>query len=172
MAITDKYSFTEIPIGTSGWATTYDANMSLVESSLHTRLRVTLGETISLYDVLYINSDGKAYKASTSTFPRPAIGMAVEAGVVDDVINIQRVGKITNPAWDFKYLGWAVYLSATAGGVTQVESSETQVIGIAYDAHTILLRFAYAVAIAATTTTSSTYSTSSSSSSTTSTVVP
>ena len=169
MAITDKYGFTEIPVGTSAWATTYDANMVLVENHLHTHLRLTLGETVSQYDVLYLNASGKACKASTATFPRPAIGMAVEDGVAEDVINAQRVGKITNPSWDFRYLGWAVYLSATAGGVTQVEGSDTQVIGIAYDANTILLRFGYAVAVAATTTTTTSSSTTSTTHTTTTT---
>lgn len=94
------------------------------------------GETIAVGDVLYVDSDGKAYKAdATDNTKSPALFLAIDAGVLDDNPRVLQIGLMDfttlSPSWT---PGGLVYL-AVGGGFTQTPPSSAgnvvQIVGIA-----------------------------------------
>lgn len=83
-------------------------------------ISVTYGESISKGDVVYISTDGKAYKADNSTLETAiALGVATVDGVLDDVRVITKAGEVDG------YTGLTVgakYYLGTDGGVVQRDS--------------------------------------------------
>ena len=96
---TDIYEWDVADIGTTGWNAIYKAFTESVDSLLMTYLKVTLGEDVSKGDALYIQSNGKWYKALADGTRGPAQGFAIEAGVADASIRIQRCGELTVAGW-------------------------------------------------------------------------
>lgn len=105
------------------------------------------GDIISLNDftthnfgeLVYLASDGKAYKAdASSTATLPAVAM-----VADDSAHSYFLlrGYIRNDDWDTLTIGKEVWASTTAGGITQVKPTgageSVQSVGFAVGAKTI-----------------------------------
>jgi hypothetical protein len=133
MGETDKYDLEEAAVGTGGWNAIMTSNMQKVDSHMHTRILVLLGEAVTGYEALYQNpADSKWYKAQADGTKQPARCFAVEAGSADQTIRGQRIGRLTNTGvWSFTP-GKNVYLSdISAGGVTQARrgGSNSQCLG-------------------------------------------
>jgi hypothetical protein len=159
MAITDKYGFETISYSNTGWNGLLTTFIQKVEAYLWSRLYEQLGEPVSAGDALYLDTDGKMYQAQANGTKMPMLGIAVEAGVANDYIRIQRAGKIVNTGWSLT-TGGKVWLSTfTAGAITQVEPNAgyIQLIGMAMSPTVILLtgdiRTEYSGTSATTTTT-------------------
>ncbi len=75
MSTTELYDLETIEYSTTGWNGIVTANMQKMEAHLHSRFKVTLGETVEETDALYIDpDDGLAYKARqclTGLWDRP-----------------------------------------------------------------------------------------------------
>ena len=171
---TDKYDLHTIEYSVQGWDTIFSTDIEILEANIHTRLLLTLGETVAAYEAVYFPVDDgvKVMLARADGFRQPALGLAIEGGVLDDEIRVQRVGPITNAAWAWTP-GNPVYLAATvAGGLSHTPSA--QFMGIPSDATTLILAGtidvdSLATSLTSTTTTSTTSSTSSTVSTTSST---
>jgi hypothetical protein len=109
---------------------------------------MTYGESITAGDLLYFKSDGKVYKAdSTSivTGKLPSMGMAL-ATAASGVNNVLLVGTYKNSTkWvsgTVLTVGGMCYMS-TAGGLTQTQPAATdnviQVVGVAVAIDTVYL---------------------------------
>lgn len=163
MTDTAKYELEEISYGVSGWNGVATSNFQALDDFLHTYRLGTLGESVSQYDAVYLNTDGKWYKALANITKQPALGLAIEVGIADDEIRIQRIGPITNGAWSWS-VALPVYLSpSTPGGLTQTApgSDVRQLIGEAETATKIFIDIEkkYELYLGNTTTTSSTTTT-------------
>jgi hypothetical protein len=136
---TDKYELEEVAYGTTGWNGILTTNHQKVDDNLHTYLLIVLGETVSISDALYLNADGKWYKARGDVMRQPSWGLAVDAGILDQEIRMQRIGPFTDAAWTWTP-GRAVWLDpATAGALTQTKPpANAQFMGMA-QAVTILM---------------------------------
>ena len=158
MAFEGKYDFEEVDYGTTGWNGILQSNMEKVESNLYSNDLGTLGETVAQYALVYLNSDGKYYRARATTGTAPAMGIALEAGILDDEVLILQLGQVTNVAWSWTP-GQLLYLSSvTYGGFTT--TSGTQSLGYAKSATEIFFQPDFAAtSITATTTTTSTTTT-------------
>lgn len=167
---TTKYGLHEIEYSVAGWDTIMNSDMQKLDEVIHTNITVTLGETVAQYEAVGIFSGETKYKkAKSGGNLQPALGLALAAGILDDEINIQRVGPITNASWSWT-VGKPVFLSpSVAGGLTQAPSGTTQLMGIAHSATTIILNGAYNYSSLPSTTSTSTTTTSNTQSSTSST---
>lgn len=109
-----------------------------------TTVALTYGESLVPGDVVYFKSDGKVYKADADgSGTYPAIGIALEtASSGSHLVLLDGIYRDdTRYNWT---VGGLLYLSTTAGSLTQTQPSATdnviQVMGIATHADRILLR--------------------------------
>lgn len=103
------------------------------------------GETITQWDLIRISSDGKLYQADANAAGEfPAWGIATAAGTADNALTILLQGTVRNDGWSWT-VGGLIYLSTTAGGLTQTAPSTTgdavQVVGVATTATTAYFIF-------------------------------
>lgn len=163
------YEFDSCDYGVQNWHTLIEANFQKVEEYLCSRRLITLGETVAAGQPLYPKADGKWYKAQANGAKQPCLGLAVESGLTNEQIRLQRKGPLTVSGWNW-ITGKPVYLSATPGTLTQSRpETHAQLLGFATGATTIYLEgniLVDGLALATTTTT-----TTSSSSTTTTTAV-
>lgn len=149
--------------GGSGWNSDFNNDLDTIDSNLHTKLEVTLGETVVAYQPLYKSTaNGKWYKAQAIKGKMPARALALEAGDADDEILAQRIGPVTNASWNWTK-GKPVYLSdVTAGLLTHTwhDGQYGEVIGIPTAATQLLLYFMYTPEVATTSSTTTTTTTS------------
>ena len=128
---TDKYDLYTIDYSIQGWDTIMTTDMEKLDDVIHSRIEATLGETVVLQNALYLDSDGKYYKALSDGTKQPTLGLAIETGILDDTIRIQRIGPVTNTGWSWSTKGALLYLSTTvAGSLTESEPSDNiQIVG-------------------------------------------
>ena len=139
---TDKYNFQNVSISTQGWNGIIDGNIDLMDTHLHTRLLITLGENVGDGQPVAILPGGTGYLARTGSDSerKPALGIAVESGLTDDQIRVQRVGPMTYDGWNFAKLGRPVYLGTTNGELIQTRpANDIQFMGVAIASDTIIL---------------------------------
>lgn len=143
---TKKYDLDDVTYSETGWYTVLNTIYSKLDAHIGSRTLRTLGESVSAYEVGYIHSDSKIYKAQGDGTKQPAIGMFLESGVLDDQVRIQRIGPVTNVAWNLTQ-GKLVYLSEdVTGGITQVTpTTNAQIVGIALSDISIFLNFQLAM---------------------------
>lgn len=106
-----------------------DASFSGVTTTM------TVGESVTFGDALYIKSDGKLWlgdaDAETTT---PVIALATGSADADDEIEVLLCGFMRNDSWNWT-VGSEIYVSETAGDITQTAPSDTgdvvQIVGIA-----------------------------------------
>lgn len=141
---TSKYGLHEIEYSVQGWDTIMNDDMTQLDSVIHTNIQVTLGETCGQYKAVGIFSGETKYKlAQSGGNLQPALGLTLVSGILDDAINIQRVGLITNASWAW-VPGKPVFLSAsTPGELTQSPSGTTQMMGMAHSATSLILSGSY-----------------------------
>lgn len=114
--------------------------MEKLDDVIPSRILITLGETVIAYNALYLNADGKFYKALADGSSQPALGLAVEGGDADDEIRLQIMGETTSSGWAWATPGAKLYLSTTvSGAITDVEPvSNTQAVGYSLSATKIM----------------------------------
>jgi len=157
---TSKYSLHNIEYSVQGWDTIMNSDMAQLDSVIHTNLQAILGETVGQYKAVGIFKGETKYKLAKSGGKlQPALGLTLVTGILDDEINIQRVGPITNAAWTF-IPGSPVFLSASiAGELTQSPSGTTQIMGMAHSATTLILNGSYDIGSLPSTTSTTTSTT-------------
>ena len=95
------------------------------------------GETVAAFEVVELQADAKFDKADASTGSGlfPAWGIAVTGGNDTDAAIVMVKGVVRNESWTGLTVAGPVYLSETAGGVTQTAPSDSgdciQIIGFA-----------------------------------------
>lgn len=104
----------------------------------------TAGENLSFGNICYIKSDGKIWKADANVaLLFPAQYMALGTISADAAGSFLLLGYATLSSWTWT-IGGALYLSTTAGAMTQAQPSATddciQVLGTAESATTVLFR--------------------------------
>ena len=173
MDVTQKYGFNAFAWGMTGWNSFITENATELDAHLHTYVEVTLGEAVSAYTAMYVNVNGKAFKAKADGTRVPCVGVTIEGGGISDTVRVQRVGPITNPGWAFTEIGEVACLSATTKGVVTDSApvNGRQVLGVVMSVTKVNLEI-FSIALSSLlTTTSSTVSTTSSSTTTTSSTV-
>jgi len=90
------------------------------------RETVTVGEAVSIGDVLYGGSDGKYWiaDASSDTTSRGKLVMAVESKCADQSCVVLLYGKLRDDSWSYM-LGEILYVSIAPGGPTNIMPSAT-----------------------------------------------
>tara|TARA_Y100000310_G_C20526344_1_gene736244 strand:+ start:351 stop:947 length:597 start_codon:yes stop_codon:yes gene_type:complete len=122
----------------------HNNNIVDLDTTLLGHRDVTYGETIAAFDAVYRkDSDGKWYKAKAGV--DWAMGIALEAGVVDDEKRVVMFGRVYNTAWAWTTGDWVALSAATAGALVAVtlgpgeDVDNLQVLAFAEDADTLLL---------------------------------
>lgn len=139
---TDKYGFQNVSISTTGWNGILDGNIDAYDTHLHTRLLITLGENVGEGQPVAILPGGTGYLArrGSTSERKPAIGIAIESGLTDDIIRVQRVGPMIYSGWNFTKIGRPVYLGDTNGELTQTRpADDIQFMGVAIASDTLIL---------------------------------
>jgi len=102
-------------------------------------LYLQAGEDIAQYDAIFINTDGKMYKAdATFDAKLPARGISVAAVTSGDYGRIVVFGNITNAGWSWSP-GLVVYTSETAGSLTQTKPEKAHKVGYARTATELIV---------------------------------
>lgn len=105
--ITDQRCYNNVP-----------ADPSLV-SVYYTSQSILAGEEITIYDAVYIKSDGKVWKANRDTSTKAlCVGIALAGASVDALCEIIFHGPVTNTGWLWT-AGDPIYLDDSDGGLTQ-----------------------------------------------------
>ena len=91
---TPKYDLDLTDYGTTGWDLIFQGLAEDVDNFLHTRILATLGESISAYQPVYQDTDGKYYLSQAVAGKVPCKGIAIESGNADDTIRIARLGPL------------------------------------------------------------------------------
>jgi hypothetical protein len=85
---------------------------------------VNAGATIAQWEAVYMGSGGEWLLAdATDDTTAPCRGLAVAAGTDNNPMTVLTEGVVRNDAWNWTTLGGAIYLSTTAGGLTQTAPS-------------------------------------------------
>jgi hypothetical protein len=97
MTITnDKYDLHSILGNVQGWDSTIETDLQIFNDTISSRVLVTLGETVAKGSPLYQSTvDYKWYNAQADAVKQPARGIAIESGVLNGVIRMQRLGEMT-----------------------------------------------------------------------------
>lgn len=106
---------------------------------------MTAGENLVFGDIVYFKSGGKCWKAdaTSGSAAYPALGMALATINADAAGNILLHGTARDDTWNWATVGAVLYLSKTAGAITNDYSSHNstgdviQVLGIATNADRI-----------------------------------
>jgi len=107
----------------------------------------TVGEAVSLGDVLYMKSDGKWWKADAdAATTMPGAGLATEAKTANQECKILLFGFFRDDSWSYT-TGGILYVSTAPGPPTQTaptgSGDQVQVLGIAITATVILFNPSY-----------------------------
>ena len=102
---------------------------------------ITVGESVTVGQLLYLKSDGKLWKAdSTDNTTVPCVAIAMGTILADAAGNVLNSGYMRDDTWNW-VVGKALYVSETAGALTQTKPTGTgkqiQIIGYAYTADII-----------------------------------
>ena len=103
----------------------------LVTSNLPTAIAVNFG------DVVFVSASGELAKANASSSATSFVfGMVVVSALLGNTPTILRSGYVRNDDWNFT-IGGALYLSASAGSISQTKPAEEgqwiNALGISYD---------------------------------------
>ena len=104
----------------------------------------TAGESLVFGDVCYVKSDGKLWKADASlATTASAVAIALATISADASGSFLMMGVVRDDSWTWT-VGGLLYLSATAGAVTQTAPStsgdQVQILGVATHADRILFK--------------------------------
>lgn len=103
----------------------------------HFIIQAVAGETLSANDAVYISSsDGKAYQCDADDLTKIGfVGFCLAATSTGSMANIKAYGHVDG--FSSLTIGGLVYLSGTAGAVTQTKPSNFKLVGRAVSATTI-----------------------------------
>ncbi len=106
---------------------------------------VDAGETITQWELVRVHTDGQYHLADCDAAGEfPAVGIASNSAVDNGDINVIEYGVVRNDAWSWT-VGGSIYLSATAGGLTQTAPSTSghavQRVGFALSADSAYFNF-------------------------------
>lgn len=138
---TELYDLPTVDWSVQGWDAVMATAMEKLDAVIPTRIKGTLGETVTQYSALYLALSGKFLKAKADGANQPCIGLTLLGGNLNDQIRIQRMGLIENLSWNWGTLGQPIYLSDTvAGGLTQtMPASNVEIVGYAFSATKMLI---------------------------------
>lgn len=138
---TDKYDLHTIDYSVQGWDAIMTTDMEKIDDVVHTNILGVAGETMTKYNAVYLESDGKYDKALADGVQQPVIGLVLVSAVLNDEIRIQRVGSITNSGWAWLSVKKKVYLDpSTPGALTDVRpDSNAQMVGIVLSSTSIFI---------------------------------
>jgi len=139
---TPNLELPEVWAGDKDWPYTLTKALRKVDenfsrTAVNPTVVMVAGEDLTLGDLVYFGSDGKAWKADASAAATmPGAGIAAETTVAPASGDILLCGSIhlhaLNPGWT---VGGLIYASDTPGGLTQVAPSDSghqvQVVGVA-----------------------------------------
>lgn len=105
---------------------------------------VNAGATIAQWESVYMGSGGEWLLADANgSGTYPCRGLAAAAGTDNNPMTVVTEGVIRNDAWNWTTLGGTIYLSTTAGGLTQTPPSGSgeivQQVGFAISADVMYL---------------------------------
>ena len=110
----------------ANWADRLQANIDILNADSQRRQIVTLGETVAAFAAAYVKgSDGKAYNAQGVSGMLPVVGLANEAGNLNDQIRLVTFGVVTNPSWTWTPQKLLIASAATAGLLAEATSPLT-----------------------------------------------
>jgi hypothetical protein len=109
----------------------------------------TAGESISAYNILVQESDGKVDVADSSdtNHIQKVVGLATTSAVLDDSIDVQSTGKMTNAGWSWTP-GAKLYFTSS-GTLTETVPSTgfIQQVAVAETATTITINLGLCIAL-------------------------
>jgi len=110
-------------------------------------LKDTVGENVTLGDVLYRKNDSKWWKADADgTATMPGAGLAMQTITANNECDILLFGVYRDDTWGYT-VGKILYVSCTPGPPTEVapvgSGDQVQVVGIALTATLILFNPSY-----------------------------
>lgn len=130
---------TEATPGAQTWLAALNANMTQLDDANAWRYLATLGEAVSGSNAVGLDpvvGDGKFYLADSNHASRfNAFGICLTAGVLDDQRVVLVRGKLTVTGHGFTP-GALLYLSETAGVITNIAPTTPRIIGMVLDANT------------------------------------
>jgi hypothetical protein len=133
MSQTPKYEFDKTDWGTQGWNNILKGNVEEFDDNLHSRILITLGESVAAYQPVYLSTDGKYYAAKAVAGKVPAAAVTIESGNADQSIRAQRIGWLTLSGGTLTP-GLELYVKPS-GGITQARPREfAQKLGQAFSA--------------------------------------
>lgn len=142
---TELYDLPITEWSVQGWDSIMATAMEILDAVIPTRIKITLGESVSAYHALYQKAaDSKWYKAQADGTKQPCQGLAVESGSAEGLIRLVRMGKVTNASWAWGTIGGPIYLDpSTAGALTQTKPAlNIQIIGYALSATSMIVLIA------------------------------
>lgn len=95
MSETPKYEFDLTDWGTPGWNNILKGNAANFDDHLHSRILITLGESVAAYQPVYLYTDGKYYASKAVAGKVPCAAITIESGNADESIRAQRIGWLT-----------------------------------------------------------------------------
>lgn len=128
---------------------TGNQNISALPASDHTANGPTtsifnLGATVALMETVYLGSGGKwlLTDASATGTADKMLGICLDGGVDNDTTTVALAGSfVRDDTWNWTTIGGAIYLSETAGALTQTAPTTTdavvRVVGYATSADTL-----------------------------------
>jgi len=132
---------------TGDYLTHWDNSPSTDKTATGIMTTMTYGETVALYELLFMETDGELYLADADTLTTmPAIALALETGGDADTKKVLMTGFVRYDEWNWT-IGGLLYASTTPGGITQTAPSGTndvvQIVGIAISADVIYFKPEY-----------------------------
>ena len=126
----------------SGDSITLTAAPGSDHSATGIKVSLTAGETLVIGDVVYMKSDGKVWKADADASGLyPAVAICLAGASANASVEVLLKGIMRDDTWAWS-VGWVIYLSTTAGGLTQTAPTGSghvvQVIGVATHADRML----------------------------------
>jgi len=108
---------------------------------------MTVGESVTIGQALYMKGDGKLWKSdANSTSTMPCVAIALGSISADVAGNVLKIGFIRDDTWNWT-VGGLVFASWTTGGLTQTRpdgtGSQVQIVGYAVSADVIYFNPSY-----------------------------
>ena len=122
-------------LDTAQYSILIDATPTSNSTAIGIKTSLTAGESVAFPNVCHMESDGKINKSDANASGKhPAFCMALETKTDGNACKVLLNGVVRYDTWNWT-IGGLVYLSETAGGLTQTQPSDTsdiiQIVGVA-----------------------------------------
>lgn len=142
MSVTDYLGLSKPAAGASGFDTNLNNNFQTIDDVLGqaARLRAVAGENIAQFDVCTIKADGKIWKADADSYTTMGIiGIAESAITSGATGTIRMLGYFYNDLWAWSGARTKLYLSTTAGALSETAADGAPFLAVALDTDKIFL---------------------------------